>query len=450
MLSRNRSLGGGQVSKTRGGDYVWAVNVGSEGAGGIRLHIEDLFLPNNGELYFYSDNGEAYGPYTGMGPENSGEFWTPSIVGDEGTLQLRINGPATKDDLVNVSLSVTEVGHISRSFFGIANVDPEAEGGVASFCQFNASCIVNNNCTSNSAVNDAELAVAKMLWVQGCCIYTCSGGLIADTDTSTQIPYFMTAGHCLSRSSNNLEAFFRYQVPCGTSTCTATFTDPPNNLIAGKTVGATVLAQGSISSGDYCLLRLSQGPPSGSVYLGWTNTPISGTNGAALHRVSHPSGAPQAYSNANVDTGAGTCQGWPRGPLIYSKGNVGATEGGSSGSPVVNASGQFVGQLTGGCGTNINDTCDHNSNSTVDGALAYYYSAVASFLDAGGGCVPTTENCTDGADNDCDGAIDCADSDCSGSPACSGGCSPSGASCTANSECCSNKCKGKPGSKTCS
>jgi hypothetical protein len=404
-VSRNPNIAGGQLSRTRTGEYIWAVNVGSEGAGGIRLHIENLFLPNNAELYFYSDNGESYGPYTGMGPENNGDMWTPSIVGDEGTLQLRLNPPVTKADLANVSLSVTEVGHISRNFFGIAP-NANAEGGVASFCSFNAPCIVNNNCTSDPAVNNAELAVAKMLWVQGCCIYTCSGGLIADSDAGTQIPYFMTAGHCLSQSNSGLEAFFHYEVSCGTSTCTATFTDPPNTLISGKTVGATVKAQGSISSGDYCLLQLSQAPPAGSVFLGWTNVAVSGSNGTPLYRVSHPSGAPQAFSNQNVNTSAGTCQGWPRGPLIYSTGNVGATEGGSSGSPVVNSSGQLVGQLTGGCGTNLNDECDHAHNATVDGAFAFYYNAVAPFLVGGGG-----------------------------------GCGASGTSCTSNAQCCSNRCK---------
>lgn len=403
---REGSIAGGTLSKNAKGDYIWAVNVGSEGAGGIRLHVENLSLPDNGELYFYSDSGESYGPYTGAGPDNNGDLWTPSIVGDEGTLQVRLTAPVSKDDLTSVSLQVTEIGHVSRNFFGIAPV-VDAEGGVASFCQFNASCIVNNSCQSNAAVNNAENAVAKMLWIQGAFIYTCSGGLIADSDAGTQIPYFMTAGHCLSQSNSGLEAFFHYTVSCGTSTCTATYTDPPNTLISGKTVGATVLAQGSISAGDYCLLQLSQAPPAGSVFLGWSNAAVSGSHGTPLYRVSHPSGAPQAYSDQTVSTTAGTCQGWPRGPLIYSRGVNGATEGGSSGSPVVNGSGIFVGQLTGGCGTNINDECDHASNATVDGALAHYFSAVAPWL-AGGG----------------------------------GGCGAVGATCSSNSQCCSNKCRG--------
>ena len=58
--------------------------------------------------------------------------------------------------------------------------------------------------------------------------------------------------------------------------------------------------------------------------------------------------------------------------------------------------------------------------------------------------------CTDGEDNDCDGDIDCEDSvDCDSDPACIIPCSDFGSSCSSNLDCCSNKCKGKPGSKTC-
>ncbi len=70
-------------------------------------------------------------------------------------------------------------------------------------------------------------------------------------------------------------------------------------------------------------------------------------------------------------------------------------------------------------------------------------------------CTPTEPSevsCTDGLDNDCDGAVDCADSDCAADPSCGGGgCTlgQPGDPCTSNADCCSNSCKGKPGAKTC-
>jgi hypothetical protein len=66
----------------------------------------------------------------------------------------------------------------------------------------------------------------------------------------------------------------------------------------------------------------------------------------------------------------------------------------------------------------------------------------------GGGCTPTEPveaSCKDLLDNDCDTLIDAADPDCA--PA---ACLRKNASCTVDSQCCSKKCKGKTGSKTCS
>ncbi len=438
----------GVMRATDDGGFVWAVSVTSDRAHGLRVHFENFSIPQNAELYFFSLAGEAFGPYERTGINGTGEFWSHSVGGDTGIILLRHFGPNGADDLARVSLQITAVGHI-----GVESLRTGGEGGVASFCSYNEPCIENTNCVSGkpAIISDVENAAAKMRWIAGCCIYLCSGGLIADTDTNTQIPYFLTANHCMSRSrqARNLEAFFQFQVGCGAG-CPS---DPYRDSHAGvpRTMGAVVEASGS--DGDYTLLRLSENPPAGSVLLGWNNTPVANTNGAELHRISHPAGAPQAYSKQEVDTSRPTCQGWPRGERIYSSDLIGATEGGSSGSPVVNAAGEIVGQLTGACGFDVGDPCNSADNATVDGAFAHYFANVEPFLDPAG-CTPSPEICDDGVDNDCDGATDCDDSDCSGDPACDTGCvnpggAPAGTSCVDDAECCSNKCKGRSGNKSC-
>ncbi|MBW2529303.1 MAG: hypothetical protein JRI23_34320 [Deltaproteobacteria bacterium] len=68
------------------------------------------------------------------------------------------------------------------------------------------------------------------------------------------------------------------------------------------------------------------------------------------------------------------------------------------------------------------------------------------------GTPPATEAlCANGGDDDCDGDVDCNDSDCASSTSCVAPptCSSKGASCTSAAQCCSGKCRGKPGKRRC-
>jgi hypothetical protein len=384
-------------------------------------------------VYLYTEDGQAFGPYTARGPHGDGDFWSHTVMGDEVRIQLRYLGQASDADLRATSFRVAGVGHLRPRF-------------LAGPCSYNAECIVNLACASgvDPAVNTAELAVAHMQWIAGPYLYMCSGGLLADSDTGSAIPWFLSANHCISRDreAKNLETFFLLTSNECSESCDDVFDTRASHPQALRVLGATVRATNRTS--DYTLFQLKSPAPAGTAFLGWNSDPVAPADGTALFRISHPSGAPQSYSEHVVDTGAGTCSSWPRGPWIYSRDTYGATEGCSSGSPVVNGDGEVVGQLSGGCGTNVSDTCDDVSNATVDGAFAAYFSAVAPFLDAGGSCTPVTEVCSDGIDNDCDGLTDGADSDCGG-----GGGFPPGAECTANSQCASNKCAGKPNAKLC-
>jgi len=372
--------------KQRSGGMVWTAAAESKTATALRIHFSDFNLPANAELYVYNMDGEAFGPYTGRGPGNEGDFWSHTVSGPIAYIQLHHRSPATPADLKAVNFKITGVGHLGEKFLIPFYQHQKSVEGVAQtreHCNDNEPCVEDASCYSGTAVNEAKNAAAYMQWISGAWIYMCSGGLIADTDAGTQIPYFLTANHCISKAKDAkaLECYFQYW----TASCHGACYDPVG--VCPRTLGADIID--SSRDGDHTLMQLWENPPAGSVFLGWTNQPVATADGTQLFRISHPSGSPQAYSEHTVDSQYIECSGLPVGEFIYSHDEVGATEGGSSGSPVMNMNGQIVGQLYGACGYTL-EVCDAEQNRTVDGAFAFYYSSVAPWLDAGGGPVGDT------------------------------------------------------------
>ncbi|HET8945601.1 MAG TPA: serine protease [Candidatus Polarisedimenticolia bacterium] len=389
LASVRRGAGG----PAKDGGYEWAAAVVSSSAGAMRFHIEGLELPPGGELFVFSRTGEAFGPYTGNGPNDDGEFWTDTLFGGEAILQVHVPAPATPDDLAEVAFSVSEVGLVLPRFAGPATdaasstARPpagrgETQAGDASplgialqapsgpFPCGSPACLVDATCPGTaSAAALARNAVAKMEWPKGQFLYTCSGALINDANPERD-NLFLTAAHCLdrNRSALNVQFYWRFATPSCNGAC------PANEGWPFRTAGATVVATGR--RGDYTLLQLRTPPPSGSVFLGWSAEPVAGSDGLPLYRISNPDFGPQVFSRHEVDATSPMCGGWPRGLFIYSHDIVGAIDGGSSGSPLFNAQAQIVGQLSGSCGSDVADVCASGpgeANSTVDGAFAAYF-----------------------------------------------------------------------------
>ncbi len=374
----------GMMRSTPDGGYVWTAAAEAKDAVAMRIHFVDFSLPEHAALYVYNSEGQAFGPYTHRGPNGTGDFWSNTLNGSLAFIQLRHRGVATRQDLEKTVFVMEEIGHLGPKFLRAILMGNEPVHRKT--CSFNASCVENASCFGTGtwgAINDVSGGVASILYASRGFLYICSGGLLADTDTGTTIPYFLTANHCISkgREASSMEAFFQFTTPCNGACYN------PDGVVP-STNGSSVVSTSKTS--DYTLLELSQMPPSGSTYLGWNSSPVANTNGVELYRLSHPQGAPQSFSKHTVDTSTGTCSSWPRGNWIYSRDVIGATEGGSSGSPVLNVAGQVVGQLSGACGFDVNNPCNSVDNATVDGAFAAYFSSVSQFLDPNPGGGGTT------------------------------------------------------------
>ena len=350
----------GRMTSDADGSLVWTTSLQVTGANAVRIHFEHFQLPPQTALYLYNDDGQAHGPYTGRGPNDNGDFWSHTVFGEHVWIQLHsVISDAAK--WREAAFDIAEVSHLGERFELPRRVSRDGE---KADCSINISCIENAECYDWSLLDDARKAVARMLYEEDGTSYWCSGGLLNDNDSSDREPWFLTAHHCISTedSANSLETYFQYQSSCGS--CSASYSD--------SVLGASLWATGS--GADFTLLRLSE-LPSGWALMGWTNAKTLSQVGTQLYRISHPQGSPQSFSQYEVLSTNGS-------KYIVSDPVIGATEGGSSGSPIFRADGKVVGQLRGNIypDEDTYDRCDASTFDTIDGALSYYWQSVKPYL----------------------------------------------------------------------
>ncbi len=352
------SLNAGQWLRGR---PVWRLTLRSPAASALRLHFSSVSL-GPGTLWVYSGSSVA-GPYTSLGPLESGSFWTPRIPGEAVTVEYDAPSPVsalpfTLDSLAHQWLTPPPLAPDAGSFNSAAS------------CELDVSCYPS----------EAALAAGVVLYdfVSSGAEYACSGALLATHSHSFE-PYLLTAHHCVSSNADaaSLQAFFFYQTP----SCNG----PPPDLNSVPTVtGATYLAGAPISGGDFAFLRLSQAAPAGSYFFGWSTTdPALGSPVTGIH---HPeaSWTRVAFGQRDPDADVSVSGELAPARLYYQAGfTQGLIEPGSSGSPLLNSSGQIVGSLTGGPVPNASQSlCSIQPYPATYGRFSNAYAAIAGYLDA--------------------------------------------------------------------
>lgn len=324
------------------GDKLWQLNVICPKALSVNFCYDKFWLPEGGKFFVYSkDRKHSIGAFTSRNNKGTRErlcgFATGLVYGEDVVLEYYQPKETEQDAIISIDMIVHGYRYINIGF------------------GYSGSCQVNVNCDEGQEWQKEKNAVALIL-VNG--NRYCTGSLINTTDLS-RMPYLLTADHCLIDSNNeslkydavnspnlyNYSFYWNYEAP----DCTNVNVEPPFY----STQGATVIANNSYS--DFALIQLSEDPKDLSnytpYYLGWDWSGQSGLPGVCIH---HPSGDIKKISTVAYqpvsdywynpsDAGSHWRVIWQATPHGH-----GTTEGGSSGSPLLNASHKVIGQLHGG------------------------------------------------------------------------------------------------------
>ncbi|MFT7462483.1 MAG: lysyl endopeptidase [Pseudohongiellaceae bacterium] len=311
----------GVVDVLPDGGHVYRLRITSPGAFSLGLGFSTFDLPEGAGLWVHADDGEeTYGAYSMLNNKANREFAIQPLAGS--ALVLEYVEPEWVEFAGEVV--VNQVVHDYRNAFG--HKDAGYAGG-------SGSCNNDVNCAVGAPWSN-EIRASALIIAGG---VLCSGSLVNNTaNDGTQ--YFWTANHC--GSMNNAVFRFNYEKSgCGSGGA------PTNQTVQGSTLIA------NNSNVDYRLVRITQAiPDSYDVYYqGFSRSTANPSNTIAIH---HPSGDVKKIS---FDDDPATKSGnqWK-----ISQWDDGVTEGGSSGSPLLDPNGRLIGQLCCGqatCGFPFND-----------------------------------------------------------------------------------------------
>ncbi len=308
---------------------ICRLRIRSADATAIHLFFEEYALPEGAELFIYNTGmSRVLGAYTSSNNKPSGKLTIQPVPGDEVTIEYF----EPEEAAFSPTLRISNVGHNYRE-----NILHDAPGYGDS-----ERCNKDINCSQAAEWQTEKRAVCKILYKKSSGNwFICTGALI-NTTRNDGSPYFLTANHCVSSSTEaeSMILYFNYESP----TCNGPDGDDTQTL-SGSSILATTYRL------DFSLVELSETPPLSYLpyYAGWDASEEPSDMVVSIH---HPKGDVKKFSqyNKSVVTGDFT--------YLYDYDDsthwylddwsLGITEGGSSGSPLFNSDHRIVGDLTGG------------------------------------------------------------------------------------------------------
>ncbi len=322
----------GRVFAAPDGESVWAVCLYAPGALALRIAFDRLDLPAGASVWLAdaARPERVVGPVT-PDPAGGWPLWSPACPGEAVLVVVR---GLTGNTVGALSLGISTVGHIYRD--PVKKAAAKAEPGP---------CHLDATCEPGWAEFASAVGGLSTVTTQGILFCTCT--LLNENDPCADIPYVLTANHCVSaqtgyRGASTLEFYWLYQ----TASCNGA---PPDIYAGPRTIGGADYVAGMGGTGyvgggsDVTLLRLRTAPPAGLARAGWTTaSPAPAAQVTCLH---HPSGSWKRIGHGALSDIDNAFPEW----YHEVQWGAGTTENGSSGSPLaLSATGQIIGQLWGG------------------------------------------------------------------------------------------------------
>ncbi|HBX51273.1 MAG: hypothetical protein A2275_03875 [Bacteroidetes bacterium RIFOXYA12_FULL_35_11] len=301
------------------GDRLWRLRIYSEGALSFNFRFSSFHLPPGAKLFIYNEpKTEILGAFTEKNNRKDNVFATTLISGESVILEYHEPAIVSFDG----ALIIDRVVHGYRNAFEYA----KGFGG-------SGSCNVNVACPESQGWDDQIRSVC-MLVVNNNAF--CSGVLVNNT-ANDGAPYVLTANHCSSSSNFSSWIFwFNWQSPA----CPNPAASPSHDQVSIS--GCELKARNAGS--DFCLVRMNDVIPSffHVFYAGWDRSGMPVNSSVCIH---HPRGDIKKISFAENPTESEIYSG---APCWRADWTLGATEPGSSGSPLFSSEKKVIGQLYGG------------------------------------------------------------------------------------------------------
>jgi gliding motility-associated-like protein len=362
------------------GRKVWRVAIEASNAKAITLRYEEFYLPLGSKLFLYSaDKTHILKSYDNTKNPSSGRYITPLVAGDVVVLEY-VAPEYSTGDKARIHINGVGYGYNHIRYERKGDLTTESAGESAQ-CQINVICSPEGD-----EWQEDSKSVCAIYYYTNFAYELCSGTLVNNT-ANDEKPYIMSAWHCIADDLSAPQYFdyywFRFFFESKTCVGNTGYDDDDEVLVGCKVRVAIPLGGGS----DGALLELNEAIPQQWIdnerirWAGWDRRADPSVMAQSGVDISHP-----ALDVKKIATWTGPLTidgGWDWGEPLLSADDAhwvvtfvqttngwGQSEGGSSGSGLLNQDHRLIGTLSGGPpGT----TCTSAKETSYFGGLFYHW-----------------------------------------------------------------------------